>query len=264
MRWAAATLLLTCLTVRVLAQENHFLPKAAQPPSSREQIEIIEKAREIALRYTDNLPNFIATETIRRQALPRNSTSWKVRDTLIVEVSFEGMGETYKLLSINGKPTTTPYLDLDGTFVGEFGSDLEGVFAPGSKTKFEWQRWTNLRERTVHVFSYRIERDHSGHKLTFGDEHRGTLAYGGLLFVDRETHQVLRLTSAPEIPADWPVTEVPGEIDYGFVNVDGEEFLLPQHSELRMVWKDGSQTRSVTVFSNYLKFSTGVTITPVN
>jgi hypothetical protein len=111
MRWAAATILLTCLTVRVLAQENHFLPNAAQPPSPREQIEII---------------------------------------------------------------------------------------------------------------------------------------------------------SAPEIPADWPVTAVPGEIDYGFVNVDGEEFLLPQHSEMRMVWKDGSQTRSVTVVSNYHKFSTGVTLTPVN
>jgi hypothetical protein len=263
MRWAAATFLLTCLTVRVLAQEN-YLPKAAQPPSPSEQIEIIEKAREVALRYTDNLPNFIATETIRRQALPRGSTSWKARETLIVEVSFAGMDETYKLLTINGKPTTTPYIDLDGTFVGEFGSDLEGVFALGSKTKFEWQRWTNLRGRTVHVFSYRIEQDHSGHKLTFGDKHRGTLPYSGLLFVDRETHQVLRLTSAPEIPADWPVTEVPGEIDYGFVNVDGKEFLLPQHSEMRIVSRNGSQTRTLTVFSNYHKFSTGVTITPVN
>jgi hypothetical protein len=263
MRWAAATLRLTSLTLTVLAQEN-YLPKAAQPPSPSEQIEIIEKAREVALRYTDNLPNFIATETIRRQALPKGSTSWKARETLIVEVSFAGMDEIYKLLTINGKPADIPYEDLDGAFGGEFGSFLEMVFHPEVKARFEWQRRADLRGRAVHVFSYRIEKEHSGYNLRFGDKHRGTLPAGGLLFVDHETHEAPRLTSAPEIPADWPVTEIPGEIDYGFVNVDGKEFLLPQHSEIRIVWKDGSQTRSLTVFSNYRKFSTGVTITPVN
>jgi hypothetical protein len=63
MRWAAATLLLTCLTVRVLTQENS-LPRAAQPPSPRERVEIIEKAREIARDYTATMRLTHAAEGI--------------------------------------------------------------------------------------------------------------------------------------------------------------------------------------------------------
>jgi hypothetical protein len=41
-----------------------------------------EKAREVALLYTANLPNFITTETIRRSTRPRRSQTWKSEDTL--------------------------------------------------------------------------------------------------------------------------------------------------------------------------------------
>src|SRR6516164_9506738 len=78
---------------------------AQDSPLSPEETHIIEKAREVALEYTANLPNFICTETIRRSQLPRRSQTWKLRDTIAVDVAFSDHGERYNLLTINGKPT---------------------------------------------------------------------------------------------------------------------------------------------------------------
>lgn len=269
MRWAAATILLACLTVRVLAQEN-ILPNAAQPPSTTEQNEIIAKAREIALRYTDDLPNFIVTQTSRRQYLEKGARNWKPVDTLVFEVAFLEGDERYTLLTINGKPTKKSKDETGGFNVdGEFGSSLARVFDPQKEATFRWERQSELRGRRVHVFSYHVEKDRSSYGGSFtddnGKQHKGTFAYGGHVSIDRETHQVMGLTHAAEdIPAEWPVSAFSGELDYGVVRIDGKPFLLPLHAETRGTWKAGVQHRTVVEFSNYRKFSTGVTITPVN
>jgi hypothetical protein len=262
MRWAAATLLLTCLTLSVLAQGNN--------PSPSEQIEVIEQAREIALRYTDNLPNFVATQTSRRQYLEKGSRNWKPIDTLVFEVAFLEGDERYTLLTINGKPTETSKDETRGFDVeGEFGTILSETFNPKAEAKFRWERHGDLRGRPVHVFSYHVEEDHSGlgggFKDDNGKENRGMFAYGGHVYIDRESHQVMGLTHVFEgIPADWPISALSGKLDYGFVGIDGKQFLLPLHAETLGTWKAGVQHRTLVEFSNYRMFSTGVTIAPVN
>lgn len=267
MRWAAATLLLTSLAGTTSAQggPENPLPDAVQRPSATEQTQVIEKARTIALEYTGNLPNFVATETVRRQFLSKGARTWKAEDTLLVDVAFVEGDERYTLLTINGKPTRKTLDSLDGVnFGGEFGSFLLGVFQLKAEAKFKWERWTTLQGRPAHVFSYHIEKDRSGFSMYFDTGHKGSLPFGGLVYVDRETHQVLRFTSEAEIPADWPATGMTGELDYGFAEVDGKPFLLPLHAEMRIHWRAGAQSRSVTEFGNYHKFSTGVTITAIN
>src|SRR5215471_21571241 len=95
-----AIILVASLTWSAAAQDS---------PLSPEETQIIEKARELALEYTANLPNFICTETIRRSQLPSRSQTWKLLDTLAVDVAFSDQGERYKQLTINGKPTTKSF-----------------------------------------------------------------------------------------------------------------------------------------------------------
>jgi len=99
---------------------------AAQDSSiSPEEKQIIERARALALEYTANLPNFICTETICRYQLPRRSQTWKLLDTIAVDVAFSDQGERYNLLTINGKPTRKKrFKEIEGTMSGgEFGTN---------------------------------------------------------------------------------------------------------------------------------------------
>jgi hypothetical protein len=115
------------------------------------------------------------------------------------------------------------------------------------------------------VFSYRIEQEHSGYNIHIDDKHQGRLAYTGFVYVDRETHQALRVTTLAEgIPSDWPIIGSSEEIDYDFVSIDGKKFLVPVHAESRAMAKSGEAIRTVVDFSDYHKFSTGVVLTTIN
>src|SRR5262245_25371851 len=112
-----AIILVASLTCSAAAQGS---------PLSPEERQIIQKARELALEYTAKLPNFICTETIRRSQLPRRSQTWKLLDTIAVDVAFSNQGERYKLLTINGKPTRKSFKDIGGIRSdSEFGTLLQ-------------------------------------------------------------------------------------------------------------------------------------------
>jgi hypothetical protein len=252
MRITASILLMTSLMVGASAQNN---------VSTSEQTEIIQKARENALQYTSNLPNFISTETVRRSRLEKGSQTWKPGDTLTVDVAFSDKGELYSMLTVNGKPSKKHFSQVGGArSTGEFGTLLRWIFRPESATKFHWERSEELRGRPMYVFSYSIEQNHSEYTVMANKLHM-IAAFGGLVFVDRETHQVMRITHAPSgIPASWPLAAMSGDLDYGFAEIGGQKLLLPLHAELNLSFRDGSQARNLMDFSNYRKFTTEATL----
>jgi hypothetical protein len=242
---------------------------AQDRPLSPEETQIIEKARELALDYTAKLPNFICTETIRRSQLPRRSKTWKLLDTIAVDVAFSDQGERYKPLTINGKPTTKSFKELGGARSdAEFGSLLQWIFQPESQTKFEAERPTDLRGQPTLVFSYRIEQDHS--KFEIGSSKRSfnvitpvhmIAAFGGLLYLDRGTKRVLKITAAAfGIPADWALTAFSQEVDYGVAEISGQQVFLPLNAQMNVSIQDGSQNRNDMEFGNYRKFSSEATL----
>lgn len=252
MRVTAAIILIASLMLRASAQDSVL---------TGEQTQIIEKARETALQYTANLPDFISTETIRRSRLGKGSRTWKLEDTVTVDVAFSDEGERYKTLTINGKPTKKNFSQLGGAKSnGEFGTMLGWIFRPESATRFHWERSEELRGRPMYVFSYGIDQDHSGYNIGVDKRHM-IAAFGGLVYVDRETSQVMRITHAPSgIPLSWPLAAMWSDLDYGFAEIGGQRFLLPRHAELNLRWRDGSQARNTMDFDNYRKFTTEATL----
>lgn len=256
-------------TVGALAVAAVILASAAAAAaqgnlSPSEQTQVVEKAREVALQYTAKLPNFICTQTIRRSLLPKRSQTWKLLDTVAVDVAFSDQGERYNLLSVDGKPTKKKFKEIGGMQSdSEFGTLLQWIFQTQSQTKFQWERVEELRGRPASVFSYRIEKDRSKfeistYKRTFvvSTPVRMFAAFGGLIYIDRETHRVLKLTAVPSgIPADWQITAVSQELDYGFTEINGQPFFLPLHAQMFATLRDGGQTRNEIEFGNYRQFS---------
>jgi hypothetical protein len=146
------------------------------------------------------------------------------------------------------------------TSSGEFGSILRAIFAPESGTDFEWERWTGLRGRWQHVFSFRTSQPI--YTIRHGDSKRTIVTRArGQVFVDRETHMVTRLHFECEgIPSDFPIRSVTLDQDYDFADVGGQQFLLPLHSNVRSR-EAGYESWNEVSFSGYRKFAADATIT---
>lgn len=238
--------------------------EAPPPPTADEQSRVLEKVRAIALQYTSSLPDFLATETVRRYVDNKLSQVWKPTDTLKLDVAYSDKGERYKMLEIDGRPTNKSLKEVGGfTSNGEFGSLLKWIFMPQSATRFQWEHWTNLRGRPTYVFSYRIDKANSHYGMNwrmFLKHYSGNFAQKGVVYVDRETNQVMRFSAeADQIPGDWPIVRTPEVLDYDYAMIGGRSFLLPVRVDTRVVLK-GQQSRNVVEFVNYRKFSGEATV----
>jgi hypothetical protein len=251
------------LVCTAAAQNNLESPLANAPPSptANEQARMIEGARHVALDYTANLPNFICTETIQRSTMEKSGKAWKLRDTLLLDMAFSNNHERYKLLTISGKPTKKTLDQVGGILSNvDFGSVLAWVFRTKSQTRFQWERWTNLRGRQMAVFSYNIEQSHSEFRTSVNKLER-MAAFGGLVYIDRENSSVMRITYAPtDMPSYWPVAEASSALDYGLVTIGEQRYFLPLHGEMVLTERDGRHYRNVMDFGNYRKFSAEATL----
>ncbi len=224
---------------------------AQAPPQPAARAAMIEGIREQALAYSKHLPNFICTQVTRREvaiapdALIGVKTSrnvpgsvrglgqWQLSDTIEEQLTFFDRHENYKVLKLNGRPPSAdqpPPTGLAST--GEFGTTLDSIFEPETQTQFEWKRWETLRGRPVAVFTYRVEKSRSMSELTTPSSHV-IVAYHGLIYADRDTQTVLRVTTAAEAPQDFPLQDVTHVLDYALVPIAGEKFVLPSYSEMQ-------------------------------
>ena len=250
-------------------------PAFAQAPSAAEQDALAEKARQVALRYSDLLPDFVCTEIIHRAS--GDSGQWRSRDTLTMQLAYFQKKETYTPL-IHGKPVDMDYEAYGGAIsTGEFGSALRWIFEPDSQAAFHWERSASTHGSRVSVYSYRIDRSHSRYGLVFGSgESRLTRMVGfhGVVDIDGDTGAVLHLTTeADDISADFPIREAHQAVDYQYTDVGGRQYLLPARAEMRLLYfpSRSVEKRQIAVarlvefeneveFRSYRKFATDATI----
>ena len=86
------------------------------------------------------------------------------------------------------------------------------------------------------------------------------VGYHGSVFVDKESHMVVRIVvEAENIPASFPVRSVKETLDYDFTKIGDREFLLPLVNDVRMhagrMW-----TKNLKEFRLYRKFSADAVI----
>jgi hypothetical protein len=234
---------------------------AGQKPTPEQQRQTLDTARDIAIHYAGKLPSFICNEQVERTDQLQRAGQLTVfhSDHLIIQLSYAGQKEHYKLASINGSPATQPLSSLNGIITGgEFGSLQLGVFDPSSAADFQWKETTTLRKHRAAVYTYRIARANS-HYMLGGRLDDGKLApvaagYRGEVVLDRDTSRVLRLTTdADDIPKETGIAASSAQVDYDFVDVAGGKHLLPSHSNSRMEHGD-RKLGNVVTYTAYHKF----------
>jgi len=237
-------------------------PPPPEPPSYYDQNSILTEAREYALNYTKNLPDFLCLQVTRRYFDPYGSDNYRNYDTVMSKVSYVDQHEKYELLSVNDKFMTASYESLGGTLSsGEFGSMMKEIFDPRTDAEFHWIRWATLRGRRTHVYSYVVDKAHSQWSIEDRTAHdRISPGYTGLVYVDRDTHAVMRVTLKAEgIPPTFPIQEADDRLDYDLIEISGHQFILPMMAQVHLKAGKVNQRNDIE-FRGYRKFSGDATI----
>ena len=237
-------------------------PEQPPPPSREEQDRIIAEARKAALEYTDRLPDFICLQLTRRYVDPSGlDMDWVKYDEIKTRVSYFENHENYDVLSVNNKTTSQSLDDLGGaSSTGEFGSMLAGLFWPMTGAEFRWARHSLLRGRGVYVFHYRVRKSRSRWRISYEKTDEIITGYTGLVYIDKETERVLRITMDAEgIPSSFPIREANSRLDYDFQEIASGRYLLPLKARIGMR-QSKVRTRNEVEFRMYRKFSTDAVI----
>ena len=261
--------------LEMLFDESQGLPTPAVPafpagdrPPAAEQESALRNASRDSLNYAASLPDFLCTESVRRfeDFKLREKQNWALKDTLTLNLSYFSHAEDYKLVAVNGKPTYRNYEEMGGAVSqGEFGSLLISIFRDAPRSRFDWDHWTTLRRRRTHVFRFHIGISESQYEVHFASVAvqpiTARTGQHGFVYVDADSHRVVRVyAEADNIPADFPVTNVYTLLDYDFVDIGGQPYLLPLRAVVRM-GTNRVQTRNEMAFEKYRKFSGEANIT---
>ena len=248
-------------------------PTAAALPSAKEAAEVLAKAKQETLGAIDEMPDFVVKQLVSRSYGYAGTGGWRPSDKLTYAVSYSATkGEDYKLLAINGTPQTEDKSEYSNTDVGgttsagEFATVLKTVFNDDSKTDFQTVDTDTLRGRRAIVYSYDVKRENSKQTIaSHGLVTQSTISgIKGKIWIDLENFRVLRLESiATEIPHDFPITAASRNVDYDWVTIANQKYLLPVLSEVRLTShydKELIESRNLIAFRNYQKYGTEVKV----
>src|SRR5258708_12259840 len=122
-------------------------PKPLDPPDSIAQAKILDAAREYALNYEKQLPNFICAEVTRRSVDPTHTGArslqdpdWRHIDTITTKLTYFDHQEKYEVQMVNNSSVVNMSVEKLGGAVsmGKFGTMMSQLFDPKSNPRFNW------------------------------------------------------------------------------------------------------------------------------
>jgi hypothetical protein len=260
----------TVAALRELGDASASLPTAAPPPpkpvyvpppppDSEEQGKIIQQAREYALNYTKQLPNFICVQVTRRDFDPTGSgNNWYHSDTITARLSYNGT-ENYEVILHNNEPVANgkDMRQFGGTTSeGEFASMLDQLFEPETHTQFSWDHWGKLRGHKAYVFAYDVQQEFSHYRVEADDKLSIMPAYRGLVYIDEDSRTVVKIVMTPyNMPSTFPIHDINSSLDYDLETIGDQQYMLPLKSVLTSK-RDRQMTKNDIEFRLYRKFGT--------
>jgi hypothetical protein len=113
-------------------------PEAGNP---QQPVTLIDKVRMKAESYSEQLPNFICQQLIRRNQSGATLRDWRLRDTVQVDVMYVDGHEDYRNARHNGKAVKYEDTQKTGAWSeGEYGTVLRDLMNPGTDAQFTYRR----------------------------------------------------------------------------------------------------------------------------
>ncbi len=205
-------------------------PKDSVPPPTDAQIQaMIAAARQRAFAWSDSLVNFYCYEITNHLVDATGTGDWKHKDTLVELMRYIDHNESRSAVLLNGDRSNVQPDQLQFAHsAGEFGAMFHIIFDPSSKAAFTWKQSAFIDGQPVQVFVVKVARANSSFDLYDRDGHAGQAGFHGLVYIDPATLSVRRISiDADDIPPALLIRASSMSIDYSWVSIQDNEFLLP-------------------------------------
>ena len=242
---------------------------AAPPPDP-----VIEAARAAAATYQQSLPDYVVKRTTTRFKGGRqdlNATAsavdiWNTVDTVSGDIAAQHGKEVYTNIILNGKPAME--LPTRGAWsAGEFSTALTAILPTERAAAFTHQHAEQLRGRPSLRYDFMVDESHSAWRLAadnlpgMSGPENYSAAYGGAIWIDRQTGQVVRIEMAARVPAWFALSSIETRTDFDFVQIGDRKYMLPTHAVSLTCERRGPVClKNETVFTNYDKFASNTSI----
>ena len=184
--------------------------------------------------FTETLPNYVVKQFTTRYQTDTahgNRTSWQALDVVTADVVCENGKESYKNILVNGKAPKTAVEKTGSWSTGEFATVLQGILAPQTDADFHNKRSTTIVNRPAYRYDYSVEQPNSMWHVMLRRQSY-VPAYTGSIWIDKENFRVLRIEmSARNMPKTFALDTVESAVDYDYVLIGDQKYLLPVHSE---------------------------------
>jgi VWFA-related protein len=208
---------------------------------------------EYAMSLPQRMPNFICDQQTSRY----RGDSKVPRDLITALVRYEDGNESYTEVKLNGKAAPSAISNSPGQWsTGEFGSNLRAIFDRHNQAVFEFSGANTLNGHAAWVFTYQIVKQNDPLWRLRTEDRVIAPPYGGELWVDQKTGDLLRFRSvATDIPKDFPTQRADLQTDYENVAfADGSSFPLPVAATIATRQQGEELRRNVLEFRNCHKF----------
>ena len=226
-------------------------PIADRPPD--EELDgILADARKNALAYADSLPNLICQQTTARLHAAAGREDWTLKDTILERLTYVDHKESRT--EIDGKSLRNNSADISVFSEGEFGPVVANILKPEAKAKITWKGTVSLRGEPAEDFEYRVAKENSTLTMIALDSIT-TVGYHGEIYVDRATHNVMRLTEiVDDTPEKFFIRKAVVRLDYDYVAINDHDYLLPVRAQL-ITALGANMTRKDVLWRNDIAFS---------
>lgn len=194
-----------------------------QPPGSDN---LLDEVRHEASDFAETLPDYICEQVTNRFESKTRGEKWKRRDRLTADLLYLNGKESYNNFKRNGKLLNT-LPESTGTWsYGEFATMMLDVFARTTNAKFGKVKDVTYRQIAAKRYDFSVAQKSSHWKVDY-DHQILYPAFRGSAWLDPQSRRVLRVEiRAIDIPETYPADRIEMAVDYGPVQIAGEEYLF--------------------------------------
>jgi len=164
--------------------------------------------------------------------------------------------EDYRNIRINGKLLKKGSPEDSGSWsMGDFGTTLADIMSTSTNAAFTKRNGSdNIAGVETAIYDYTVEKANSHWEIRFDGSIKP--AYKGTLYIDPQTARVLRIEmQTRNMPSTYAMDKVEMTVEYGWVEIAGQKYLLPLESINLACFRDTFNcTKNEIQFRNYRKF----------
>lgn len=243
--------------------------------------ELLLQVRDRVLHTLDRLPRYMCTQTVNRSQYEPDryvylkscedmeqgrDTVWKslhtTSDRLRLDVAVAAQREMYSWVGENQfeNRDLSDIVKEGSISSGYFQGFLQLVFR-SDNADFSYAGETSEGGRKLVEYRYRVPLE-SSHYTFSARGHTVTTAYEGVVLADPDTAELVRLTvRTSHLPSETGACEAATTMNYSRFRLNGDNFLLPSETHMRIQDLNGRESENGTVYSACHEFLGESTLT---